>query len=182
MLNNSHYDAIVVGLGIMGSATVWQLARRGVKVLGLDRHHPPHDLGSSHGVARVIRKRDLEFLIQFENLTRRGRRTDGKRSAPYLEHEDKNPWPAIFPGVPCFAPIPEFRHESVGVFRMILDGYFGELPGQALKDFLECFRGRMLNSFPRAVYGSDLNLCVRKILRDLVTYMRQVLTYCASSF
>ena len=37
------FDAIVLGLGAMGSATLWQLARRGARVLGLDRHAPPHD-------------------------------------------------------------------------------------------------------------------------------------------
>jgi sarcosine oxidase len=49
------YDAIVVGLGAMGSATAWQLARRGTRVLGLDRHMPPHELGSSHGETRITR-------------------------------------------------------------------------------------------------------------------------------
>lgn len=48
-------DAIVVGLGAMGSATAYQLAKRGRRVLGLDRHHPPHALGSSHGETRVTR-------------------------------------------------------------------------------------------------------------------------------
>jgi sarcosine oxidase len=48
-------DAIVVGLGAMGAATVFQLARRGRAVLGIDRHHPPHALGSSHGETRVTR-------------------------------------------------------------------------------------------------------------------------------
>ena len=36
-MNNS-YDAIVIGVGAMGSATVFQLARRGLRVLGLDRY------------------------------------------------------------------------------------------------------------------------------------------------
>jgi sarcosine oxidase len=51
----SPYDAIVVGVGGMGSATVYELARRGVPVLGLERFDIPHDLGSSHGVNRIIR-------------------------------------------------------------------------------------------------------------------------------
>jgi sarcosine oxidase len=51
----SPYDAIVVGVGGMGSATVYELARRGVRVLGLERFDIPHDLGSSHGVNRIIR-------------------------------------------------------------------------------------------------------------------------------
>jgi sarcosine oxidase len=39
----------------MGSATAWQLARRGVRVLGLERYDIPHAMGSSHGVTRIIR-------------------------------------------------------------------------------------------------------------------------------
>jgi sarcosine oxidase len=49
------YDAIVAGVGGMGSATVYELARRGARVLGLERFDIPHDLGSSHGVNRIIR-------------------------------------------------------------------------------------------------------------------------------
>ena len=49
------WDVIVVGLGAVGSAALYQLARRGVKALGLDRFHPPHDRGSSHGETRITR-------------------------------------------------------------------------------------------------------------------------------
>lgn len=49
------WDVIVAGVGAMGSAALYQLARRGVKVLGLDRFHPPHDRGSSHGDTRITR-------------------------------------------------------------------------------------------------------------------------------
>ena len=49
------YDAIVLGVGGMGSAALYQLARRGLKVLGLERYDIPHDMGSSHGVTRIIR-------------------------------------------------------------------------------------------------------------------------------
>jgi sarcosine oxidase len=49
------YDVIVVGIGGMGSATAWQLARRGQRVLGLERFDIPHAMGSSHGVSRIIR-------------------------------------------------------------------------------------------------------------------------------
>jgi sarcosine oxidase len=50
------FDTIVFGLGAMGSATVYQLAKRGNKVLGLDRFSPPHANGSSHGESRIIRQ------------------------------------------------------------------------------------------------------------------------------
>ncbi|HYM71246.1 MAG TPA: N-methyl-L-tryptophan oxidase [bacterium] len=49
------YDAIVIGVGAMGSATVYELTRRGQRVLGLERFDVPHDRGSSHGVNRIIR-------------------------------------------------------------------------------------------------------------------------------
>ena len=49
------YDVIVAGVGGMGSAAVYHLARRGAKVLGLEQFDIPHELGSSHGVTRIIR-------------------------------------------------------------------------------------------------------------------------------
>jgi sarcosine oxidase len=48
-------EVIVVGLGAMGSATVLQLAMRGVPVIGIDQHHPPHPYGSTHGETRITR-------------------------------------------------------------------------------------------------------------------------------
>lgn len=54
------YDIILAGLGAAGSATAFYLAGRGVRVLGLDRYHPPHALGSSHGESRVIRESAFE--------------------------------------------------------------------------------------------------------------------------
>ena len=49
------YDVIVVGLGAMGSSACYHLARRGVRVLGLEQFDIPHALGSSHGYSRMIR-------------------------------------------------------------------------------------------------------------------------------
>jgi sarcosine oxidase len=49
------YEVIVVGVGGMGSATVAHLARRSVRVLGLEQYDIPHDRGSSHGLSRIIR-------------------------------------------------------------------------------------------------------------------------------
>jgi sarcosine oxidase len=51
----SEYDVIVVGLGAMGSAAAYHLARRGQRVLGLDAYEAGHTLGSSHGETRIIR-------------------------------------------------------------------------------------------------------------------------------
>jgi sarcosine oxidase len=77
-----HFDAIVVGMGGMGSATAYQLARRGLKVLGLEKHNLLHDMGSSHGLTRIIRLayyehpsyvpllfRAYELWRQLENVT-----------------------------------------------------------------------------------------------------------------
>lgn len=49
------YDAIVIGVGGMGSATVYHLAKRGVDVLGIERFDIPHAHGSSHGSTRIFR-------------------------------------------------------------------------------------------------------------------------------
>ena len=47
---------IVVGLGAMGSSTLYQLARRGHAARGIDRYRPPHAYGSTHGETRVTRQ------------------------------------------------------------------------------------------------------------------------------
>lgn len=49
------YDTIVIGLGGMGSASAFHLARRGRRVLGLEQFDLLHELGSSHGLTRIIR-------------------------------------------------------------------------------------------------------------------------------
>lgn len=49
------YDAIVIGMGGMGSAASYYLVRRGMRVLGLEQFSIGHTLGSSHGVNRIIR-------------------------------------------------------------------------------------------------------------------------------
>ncbi len=49
-------DIIVVGLGAVGSAALYQAAKLGVRAIGIDRFHPPHDLGSSHGESRITRQ------------------------------------------------------------------------------------------------------------------------------
>jgi sarcosine oxidase len=54
-VRRERFDAIVVGVGGMGSAALFELARRGRRVLGLERFSVPHEFGSSHGVTRIIR-------------------------------------------------------------------------------------------------------------------------------
>ena len=76
------FDIIVLGLGAMGSASVFQLAKKGKRVLGIDQFRPPHTLGSSHGDTRVIRQaigegeeyvplvlRSYELWREIENAT-----------------------------------------------------------------------------------------------------------------
>jgi sarcosine oxidase len=76
------YDLIVIGVGGMGSATVYHAARRGLKVLGLEQFDIPHAQGSSHGVNRIIRlayyehpsyvpllRRAYELWRDLENVT-----------------------------------------------------------------------------------------------------------------
>ncbi|MBB6326302.1 sarcosine oxidase [Algoriphagus iocasae] len=49
------FDVIVIGLGAIGSAALYQLSKRGLSILGIDRFDPPHSLGSSHGETRITR-------------------------------------------------------------------------------------------------------------------------------
>jgi sarcosine oxidase len=53
--NMAHFDVVVCGLGATGCAALYQLAGRGVRVLGLEQFRPGHGRGSSHGETRVIR-------------------------------------------------------------------------------------------------------------------------------
>ena len=54
------FDCIVIGVGGFGSGVLDHLARRGVKVLGLERFDVAHDRGSSHGQTRIVRKAYFE--------------------------------------------------------------------------------------------------------------------------
>jgi sarcosine oxidase len=79
---SNSFDTIVVGLGAMGSATLYQLAQRGIRALGIDLLAPPHTLGSSHGDTRITRQaigegdhytplslRSYEIFREMERLT-----------------------------------------------------------------------------------------------------------------
>ncbi len=48
-------DVLVVGLGAMGAATAYQATKAGLRVTGIDRHRPPHRLGSTHAETRITR-------------------------------------------------------------------------------------------------------------------------------
>jgi sarcosine oxidase len=49
------FDVIVVGVGTMGAAACYQLAKRGVSVLGLEKYDIPNAMGAAAGYSRMIR-------------------------------------------------------------------------------------------------------------------------------
>ena len=78
----SRYDVVVLGVGAVGSAVLSHVAQGGKSVLGIDRYHPPHKFGSTHGETRISRaaigegleytplvKRSHELWRQLEALT-----------------------------------------------------------------------------------------------------------------
>ncbi|MFO0919883.1 MAG: N-methyl-L-tryptophan oxidase [Planctomycetaceae bacterium] len=67
---SSAFDVIVLGLGGFGSAACYHVARRGVRVLGLEQFTPAHDRGSSHGETRIIRQAYFEHPDYVPLLTR----------------------------------------------------------------------------------------------------------------
>ena len=54
------FDAIVIGVGSMGSSACYYLSKRGYKVLGLEQFDIPHENGSHAGQSRIIRKAYFE--------------------------------------------------------------------------------------------------------------------------
>jgi len=52
MTHPTQVDTVVIGGGAMGSATAWQLAKRGREVVLLERFGPGHKFGASHGATR----------------------------------------------------------------------------------------------------------------------------------
>jgi len=54
-ITKNNFDVIVVGVGSMGAAACFQLAKRGVRVLGLERFDIPNTMGSAGGFSRMIR-------------------------------------------------------------------------------------------------------------------------------
>ena len=60
MGSNTSFDVIVIGVGSMGSATCYYLAKQGYKVLGLEQFDISHEFGSHAGQSRIIRKAYFE--------------------------------------------------------------------------------------------------------------------------
>lgn len=75
------YDVIVLGVGSMGAATCLELARRGYRVLGLERFGIPHGMGSHGGQSRIIRKAYYEhpdYVPLLESAYRGWRRLEAE--------------------------------------------------------------------------------------------------------
>lgn len=51
----AEFDVAVIGLGGIGAHALERLSHEQVRCIGFDRFQPPHDLGSSHGLSRLIR-------------------------------------------------------------------------------------------------------------------------------
>src|SRR5947207_4683965 len=49
-------DVLIIGGGAMGTATAYELAKRGRSVRLFEQFAIGHDLGSSHGYSRIIRR------------------------------------------------------------------------------------------------------------------------------
>ena len=60
MSSDSSFDVIVLGVGSMGSATCYYLAKSGYKILGLEQFDISHEFGSHTGQSRIIRKAYFE--------------------------------------------------------------------------------------------------------------------------
>lgn len=96
------FDVVVVGLGAVGSATLFQLSKRGISALGIDQFEPPHTFGSSHGETRITRlavgegeeyvalaKRSHEIWEELEVLSGKKIRT---QTGGILLDSGVNPW------------------------------------------------------------------------------------------
>jgi sarcosine oxidase len=70
LIDVKHYERIVIGLGGVGSAALYHLARRGIRTLGLEQFTIAHDHGSSHGHTRIIRQAYFEHPAYVRLLQR----------------------------------------------------------------------------------------------------------------
>lgn len=60
MARGSHFDVIVLGVGSMGAAACYYLAKKGKRVLGLEQFEITHERGSHNGQSRIIRQAYFE--------------------------------------------------------------------------------------------------------------------------
>ena len=87
----------VVGLGALGSATAWQLARRGERVIGLEQFALGHERGASHDTSRILRHSYHTPRLRapdVRGLPRLGGPRGGVRRAARHGHRGPRPLPA----------------------------------------------------------------------------------------
>jgi sarcosine oxidase len=135
------YDVIVVGLGGMGSATLYHLAARGLKVLGLERFDLLHEYGSSHGLTRIIRLAYAEdpsyvaLLQRAYKLWRELEQRAGERLLYITGSIDAGPADAaIFPGALRSSELHGLKHEVLNglELRRRFPGYHLPVSTQSL--------------------------------------------------
>ena len=112
------YDAIVVGLGGMGSATLFHLAARGLRVLGLERFDLLHEQGSSHGLTRIIRlayAEDPSYVALLQRSYQLWRELEGQAGEQLLyitgSVDAGPPDGSIFPGALSSSVLHGLAHE-----------------------------------------------------------------------
>ena len=106
MTTSRPYDVIVIGMGAMGSATVYELASRGLRVLGLERlRHRRTTAARTHGVSRIIRLAYSEHPSYVPLLRRAYERWRELESAAgeKLLHITSAPWTRAGPRARCSA-------------------------------------------------------------------------------
>jgi sarcosine oxidase len=90
------FDAIVVGLGAHGSAAAAELARRGLRVVGLERFARRETMGSSGGRSRMIRIAHYEtpsYVPLARSSWERWRALEAETGVPIL-----TPWLGLYAG------------------------------------------------------------------------------------
>jgi sarcosine oxidase len=157
-------DVAILGLGAMGSAAAYHLAKRGRRVLGLDRFKPPHTLGSSHGQTRIIReayfehplyvplvRRAYELWMELDRI--KGRTLFRQTGGLLLGRPDGE----IVTGALRSAWQHGLKHEVLSRFR-ILSRYPGFQPDG---DMIGVFEPRAGFLFPEACVETHLELAHR---------------------
>jgi sarcosine oxidase len=70
MTHADRRDVVVVGLGSIGSMSLWQLARRGADVLGIEQFGRVHTYGAYAGESRLFRAAAKEGEVFIPALLR----------------------------------------------------------------------------------------------------------------
>jgi len=131
------YDLIVAGLGAWGSATLYHAARRGLRVLGIDRGAPPHEVSGHRGKGRAIRMASPESPVYTPMMQR----------AYALWHELEAEW-----GEPLIAEVGGLYIGRPG--SEIVEGSLASFHGTDLEHALLDARS-VRARFPRVDIGDD---------------------------